>query len=457
MNALTIVNFNEKPYYIADDVRTNAPAYFYGTSQGIRKIIDKKSIPQEHYTYGIKGLKTRQYTLSDASSKKSTLFLSVDWVKTHIFPTENKDDTTKTNTIETTETKETTNDVVYALSPPLIVLNDDEKLQDDKGNVVEIETCGEKTRDGIYFYSKDVERVLEISSIGHILRQEDCKYEEGIHYKKFIRKGGENLSYLGNNQITIYLTYRGLLRFLFTRRHPIAERFATWATNVLFTMQMGTQSDKVELFSKSLGFEPRVITEVLDRNAMTLPCIYLLSLGKVKELRQSMNIPPHFADDAIVCKYGRTENFKRRLAEHGSKYNKGINNAFVRVLRYTHIDPINASSAESALAKLMNSINSRIQYRDETELVVVSRDFEDYINTQFTHLGKSFMGHTTELNARIQELENQLKQQQLEHTIVSQNHTIELQKLQHANEMKDVLLTKKDLEIEILKLKAVAK
>jgi predicted GIY-YIG superfamily endonuclease len=215
-------------------------------------------------------------------------------------------------------------------------------------------------------------------------------------------------------------------------------------------MQMGTQSDKVELFSKLLGFEPRVIAEVLDRNAMTLPCIYLVSLGKVKELRSSMNIPPHFADDAIVCKYGRTENFKRRLAEHVSKYNKGINNAFVRVLRYTYIDPINASSAESALAKLMNSINSRIQYRDETELVVVSRDFEDYINTQFTHLGKSFMGHTTELNARIQELENQLKQQQLE-------HTIELQKLQHSNEMKDVLLKYKDLEIENLKLKAVAK
>lgn len=214
MNALTIVNFNEKPYYIADDVRTNAPAYFYGTAKSVRHIIEKKSIPQEHYTYGIKGLKTKQYTLSDPSSKKSTLFLSVDWVKTHIFPTENKDDTTETKDDDLIQSIE------YENSPPIIYLNDDEKIRDGYGNILEIETCGTNTTDGLYFYSKDVERAFQLVSIARILNQKESRYVEGMHYKKFIRRSyGQNNNDPRNNHVTTYLTYRGLLQLIFTRRY----------------------------------------------------------------------------------------------------------------------------------------------------------------------------------------------------------------------------------------------
>lgn len=80
---------------------------------------------------------------------------------------------------------------------------------------------------------------------------------------------------------------------------------------------------------------------------------------------------------------------------------------------------------------------------------------------QNTYYSDDTLTYTFELNAMIQELENQLKQRQLQHTIElkNHNHTIELQKqeLQHSNELKDALLKIKDLEIENLKLKTVAK
>jgi hypothetical protein len=208
---------------------------------------------------------------------------------------------------------------------------------------------------------------------------------------------------------------------------------------------MGTDEQKIELFSKSLGFDPRVISEVLNRNAITLPCIYIVSLGKVKDLRMSMNIAERFHDDGIVCKYGRSDDFKRRLSEHVSRYNKGIPNAYVRVLRYAHIDPINTSNAESELGQLMKIVNSKIQYKDETELVVISHEQQDFVFKQFTQLAKAYMGHTTELNARIQELENQNKQQLLE-------HTIELQRTQYESSMKDERMINKDLLLKYKEL-----
>jgi len=453
MNQLKEYYFNDKPFYIAEEVREVSNllnGYFHGTSKGIRTIIAKKSIPPEHYTYGNKCRLTEQYNLSNASSRRSTLFLSVEWTNQYIL---NNMKTSAIHDIKSTiDTDENAMDdapaiqtIQYENSPPIIHLDDNEKLKDEEGNIVEIETCGTKTVNGIYFYSKDIERMFQLVAIERILNQEDGRYEEGTHYKKFIRKAYDNYDDHRNKQITIYMTYLGLLRLLFTRRHPIADTFTRWAVNVLFIHQMGTDEQKTELFSKSLGFDPRVMREVLNRNSLTLPCIYLVSLGIVKDLRMSMNIAERFHDDGIVCKYGYSEDFKRRLSEHVSRYNKGIPNAKVRVLRYAYIDPINTSTAETELGQIMNIINSKFQYKDETELVVISHEQQDFVFKQFTQLAKAYMGHTTELNARIQELENQNKQQLLE-------HTIELQRTQYESSMKDERMINKDLLLKYKEL-----
>jgi hypothetical protein len=484
MNQLKEYYFNERAFYIADEVRDVSNllnAYFHGTSKGIRTIIAKKSIPPEHYTYGNKCRLPEQYNLSNASSRRSTLFISVEWTNQYIL---NNMNTTAIHDIKSTiDTDENAMEdapaiqtIQYEISPPIIHLDDDEKLKDDDGNIVEIETCGTKTVDGIYFYGKDVERVFGLSGLHKIVNHPDCRYEEGIHYKKFIRNDADNLGNHRNRQITIYLTYHGIVHLLFTCRHPIAIKFTRWVINVIFVVQMGNNEQKIELFSKSLGFEPRVMQEVLNRNSLTLPCIYLVSLGIAKDLRLSMNIPERFPDDGIVCKYGYSDDFKQRLYGHVSKY-KGIQNAKVRVLKYAYIDPINTSKAETELSQLMNIINSKFQYKDETELVVISpeKEQQDFVFKQFTQLGKAYMGHTTELNVRIQELENQLKQQLLEHEnqlkqqqLEHENqlkqqlleHTIELhkkqneiQRIQYESNMKDEQLKIKDLENEILRLR----
>ena len=69
--------------------------------------------------------------------------------------------------------------------PELIILTDEEKFKDENGNMIEIETRGVKTFDGIFFYGKDVEKMLNIIDISTILTNENSSYEKNTHYKKF--------------------------------------------------------------------------------------------------------------------------------------------------------------------------------------------------------------------------------------------------------------------------------
>ena len=53
----------------------------------------------------------------------------------------------------------------------------------------------------------------------------------------------------------LFLTYEGLLRVLFVSRSGVAHKFTSWATEKLFTIQMGTQKQKRTLASNILGVD----------------------------------------------------------------------------------------------------------------------------------------------------------------------------------------------------------
>jgi hypothetical protein len=70
----------------------------------------------------------------------------------------------------------------------------------------------------------------------------------------------------------------------------------------------------IEIYDEILEDMPAtVIKEVFSKDANTLPCVYLFSLGYVKDLRKSMT---------IVCKYGFTKELARRTSEHITNFTK---------------------------------------------------------------------------------------------------------------------------------------
>jgi hypothetical protein len=322
-------------------------------------------------------------------------------------------------------------------------LEDSEKFKDNDGNIIEIETRGEQNVDKIYFNLKDVMKGFDMESLNDVIidkRKEG--YNEGIHYKYFnCKKTGKD----GKNTIKkeLYLTYIGILRVLFVSHSPKAHTFVKWATESLFTLQIGTQIQKDDLISSVLGVSAKVIKEVFNTDTHTLPSVYLFSIGFVKDLRESMNIHESYNDDDVVAKYGFTKELSRRTGEHIVKYSK-IPNANLRLKYNSYIDPQYVSKAESDIRLFMTGLKLNHDYGNDEELVIIPNNLNKLVEHQYTMIGKNYMGHVSELITKIKELEDKYEKILLTHKIELQNetHAREIQREKYENE-----LLKKDIEI----------
>jgi hypothetical protein len=140
-------------------------------------------------------------------------------------------------------------------------LEDEEKFHDTDGNILEIETRGERDVDKIFFRVRDVMKRFDMPKLDIVLLRNDRGYERGLHFKTFHRFN-DQINYLCiksfksfKREKSLFLTYTGLLRVLFVSRNKNAETFTIWATQKLFTMQMGSKEAKEILGTEVLNIK----------------------------------------------------------------------------------------------------------------------------------------------------------------------------------------------------------
>ena len=151
-------------------------------------------------------------------------------------------------------------------------------------------------------------------------------YERGLHYNTFKREttlhSMESKNTNKQSKTILYLTYKGLLRVLFVSRNKHVDKFQDWAEEKLFTIQMGTRDQKVKLGAEVLNTSPRTLKAIFDKHASTFPSIYLMMLGKVRDVRETFGIPADKPDDSTVYKFGFSEDLSRRVIELETEYSK---------------------------------------------------------------------------------------------------------------------------------------
>jgi hypothetical protein len=194
---------------------------------------------------------------------------------------------------------------VYPPAPDVLYLNDDEKFKDENGNTIDIEVRGERHFDKIWFKARDVEKMLEIDNIRATLVDAKSSYDVCAHYQTFdliplVRSSNKGDQTKDKAETAMFISYWGLVKMLFSRKHPIAVHFQRWAIQKLFTIQMGTADAKNELAADVLGVTPHALKAVLNTNVNAMPVVYLFSLGRVKDLRDTFDIPTEHKDDDIV-------------------------------------------------------------------------------------------------------------------------------------------------------------
>ena len=439
-----------KLYYNMKDLYDNNPTFFYGCTVKKRLIIKKKNIPESEYVYANLLARTKEWNLSDENCKKAQLLFTKEWVDKYYFrelPTPSSSpvlvptptvvmvpsliEQPEIERIERIERiEEEKEEAVIENAPPILELEVEEKFRDTDGNIIEIETRGEKQMDKIFFRVKDVMKVFNMPKLNDTLTHKGSGYDKGTDYVRFNRSGNP-----GSNKPTdtnkkpkksLYLTYTGLLRVLFVSKNNNAEKFTQWATMKLFTIQLGTKEAKEILGTDILNIKLENYRAVFGKYSQQFPCIYLLSLGKVGALRETFGISSEINNDLTVYKYGFTCDIKRRLGEHNKDYGK-MANVNVELELFNYIDLKYTSEAESDIRDIFETYNTVLDISGRNELVTLNAKQFDRIKKEYIRTGREFAGATRELQdevvnlkQEIQNLKNEMKTKELEHKIALQ-------------------------------------
>lgn len=429
------ITFENKKYILGDIAIKDAPIYSKGC-RSVRDLIKKKEIDNNKFIFArqIDG----KWVISDGRSVKfDKVFFIQEFMET--IPELNKK-----------SDKEIVDDNGITKAPNIIYLKDDEKFKDDDGNVIEIETRGERDVDTAYFKVKDVMEGFNMENLYKNIIDKDTQYTLNKDYKYFMCNIFHNLENKVNRKIDtkptikkeLFLTYRGMLRCLFVSRNNKTDNFISWATKTLFVAQLGTTEQKDELVSKIKGVSYNAIQELFSINARDLPCIYLTAFNKVKNLRKDMNIDMKYKDDDIVYKFGLTKSFEIRKNGHKSEYKKIENLIDMKLVQYTYIDPLYVNEAENDIKNMLEEY--KLNWENHDELVVIPNNMLKFVNTLYTNIGMRYSGHTQEFMKKINDLElciSTLKKDQEYQKIIFE------EKLNN----KDLVIDKKNLIIDNLK------
>jgi Arc/MetJ-type ribon-helix-helix transcriptional regulator len=483
----TLINVSNREYYNSKDLQAFKPEFYYGCTSKPRNIITKKEIPESEYIYATFEKLTKKWNLSNDACKKAQLLISKQWVDANYFKSssivikkkivlaqqkqgqqeEKQRQQEELPQITTPPPLQLDSEALAAYreeivedgeqqqkvenAPPILHLNDSEKFHDAGGNVIEIETRGERQRNKIYFKVKDVSVGFGMPRLKNtILKKESCSFERGIHYITFKRESWDTISDSKNtnkqSKTSLYLTYKGLVRVLIVSRNKNVDKFQDWAEEKLFTIQMGTREQKVKLGAEILNTSPRTLKAIFDKHAANFPSIYLMSLGKVRELRETFRICENIPDDSIVYKFGFTDDLARRVIELEAEYSK-LPGVTVTTGVFQIIDTKYTSEAESEVDARMKTPQGY------NELVALDEKQFANIKKLYRRIGEEFAGATRGLQNQIIELKDGIKEH--ENVIARLKIT-----LQHKDELheKEVQWYKKDGElkdmvIENLKLK----
>ena len=399
-------------------------------SRNARDLLKKKNIIETNYVFAKLDNATNTWLITDGKSRKyDKVFFTKSFVDT--IP-------------EIKEEKVIVDEKNVELAPNIIQLEEHEKFKDENGNVIEIETRGEKKVEGVYFKVKDVAIGFKMEKLQDTLINSISNYKELFDYKYFICIKTDTIGKKNIKKIykRIYLTYTGFLRVLFVSRNGYTNSFIKWASETLFVMQMGTSAQKEELATSILGVNAKVIKEVFNKDRNTLPCVYLFTLNTVKELRTSMKIDEKYEDSFVVAKYGFTKDLSRRTGEHIKNYNK-INGVNLKLKHYSYIDPQYCSNAEGDIRGLMTSYDIKFIYGTDDELVIIPPHLMKIIENHYELTGKKYTGHVSELITKIKDLESEKK-------CLEYKHNYELAEAKHENEIlkKDNQILQLQLQIE---------
>lgn len=350
---LTEYIINDTTYVDIKDIRAEFKTYSKGT-RSIPQLIERKGYRDIIYGSIVDGVIQITQTMS------------------------RKHGTTFVNKIEVAELFERSEEL--PLAPPIIEDKDLVFFKDEEGEEYNVLMRGERTRKGIYFRVKDVERCFEMSELSKTLLRDHTGYQNGTHYSWFILSSGDGVPNQHNKKRELYLTYEGLMRVIYRSNSGIASEFRCWIDECVFAMNWGTKDQKAKVVSRALNVDAEHLKAIMRKCSGSITCLYLIDICVQDR-------------DRKVFKYGFTNDLKRRFSEHMSTYGKDI-----KLEKFIFIPELDLSIAEATFRRSI-SVHKYDGMENRDELISLCDKGYDNVQMIFSTIMSKHCGNFREINA----------------------------------------------------------
>jgi hypothetical protein len=166
-----------------------------------------------------------------------------------------------------------------------------------------------------------------------------------------------------------------------------------------------------------------------------------MSLGKVRELRETFGISFDKPDDSTVYKFGFTEDLSRRVIELEKQYSK-LQGVTITLGTFYFVDPKYTSEAENKVRELCGAFEVRINKTVQgfNELVVLDEKQFTIVKDLYSKYGEHFAGATLALQKEIAILKDALKECNMIIRHKDELHEKEVQFYKKDGELKDTVI-----------------
>ena len=238
------IDINNKSYYLCTDLFEYHKLDFNGCKG--RDVIKKKKLKNEDYIYAFNS--KSGWKVSNEDCKQAKVLVSVQWYQQKYGTVEFNNTLelldNNLNILDNLSTSSSSDNIVrssssdnisvsnnsinpiniYPIAPDILEIEENEKFKDSSGRTLNITIRGERNHKNCYFRLKDISKGFEMPRLQDTVLDERKTFELNIHYKIFV------IVYLANGGIEqnakeVYLTYKGILKVLFSSRTGNAESF----------------------------------------------------------------------------------------------------------------------------------------------------------------------------------------------------------------------------------------
>lgn len=315
--------------------------------------------------------------------------------------------------------------VEYPPAPPIIKDEDLVFFKDDDGNEHTVLMRGDRTRQGIYFKVKDIERVFEMKHIVDTFNKSHTSYVAERDYQWFDMTIPDK-SCNGRSK-ELYLTYSGLKHMIETSRSGVGYKFKNWIDEIVFAAAFGTVEQKATAFARVLNVDADHLTAVMNKTDGEVSCLYLIDVKKKN-------------DDRRIFKYGYTKHLRSRFKDHMHKYGDNI-----ELIKFAFVPEMNLSHAETQI----RSITKPFVYACEGEKELLALNEKELESVLITYKSVADI-HCGKLKELVGKYESDINTLHSTYKLEIAQLKHECSNKVHAAEMATLIATK---DLEVLQMK----